>query len=145
MPSKYHITVDSSVVPVHHGQRKMPIAWILSISYPEKVNGSICMSLNPKDWTEAIIHKHHKTPTMEEVTHSLSDSLTSFSKHDVHNGFWLVLLDHESALLTILSTHFGHYQFLRMPFSLQMSQDMYQMCMDQIIEFCLRVMAYMTI
>ena len=40
-------------------------------------------------------------------------------------------LDEDSSCLTTFNTHHGRYWFLHMPFSLKMSQDIFQMQMDQ--------------
>ena len=39
------------------------------------------------------------------------------------------------------NTHLGRYRFLRVPFGLKMSQDIFQMWMDNIVELCPRVLA----
>ena len=44
---------------------------------------------------------------------------------------WSVHLDTASSYLTTFNTHNGRYRFLCMPFGLKMSQDMFQMRMDQ--------------
>ena len=43
-------------------------------------------------------------------------------------------LDTESSFLTTFNTPFGRYRYLRMPFGLVMSQDVFQHKMDQILE-----------
>ena len=57
-----------------------------------------------------------------------------FSKLDAEDGFWSIHLDSASSHLTTFNTHKGRYRFLRMPFSLKMAQDVFQMRMDQITE-----------
>ena len=59
-----------------------------------------------------------------------------FSKLDAKNGYWSVELDESSSLLTTFNTPFGRYRYLRMPFGLIMSQDVFQRKMDQILEEC---------
>ena len=76
-------------------------------------------------------HEHYKAPTLEEISHKLS-SATVFSKLDAKDGFWSIHLDTTSSYLTTFNTHKGHYQYLCMPLGLKMSQDVFQMCMDQI-------------
>ena len=45
-------------------------------------------------------------------------------------------LDDESSLLTTFNILFERYCFLRMPFRLVMSQDVFQQKMDQFLERC---------
>ena len=57
-----------------------------------------------------------------------------FLKLDAKDRFWSVHLDTPSSFLTTFNTHKGCYQFLHMPFGLKMSQDVFQMVMDQITD-----------
>ena len=87
-------------------------------------------------WTQgpkAIIQEHYKAPTLDEITHKLSGAKV-FSKLDAKDGFWIIHLDTQSSYLTTFNMHKGCYQFLHMPFGLKMSQDVFQMQMDQITD-----------
>ena len=156
MPGTYTIRTDPSVPPVQHARQKVPIeyrdqiekalddmvlkgviapvtkptAWVSSLTYPHKPDGSLHICLNPKDLNKAIVQEHYKAPTPDEITHCLSGA-TCFSKLDAKDGFWSIHLDEDSLYLTTFYTHHGRYRFLHMPFSLKMSQDAFQMQMDQ--------------
>ena len=157
MPEQYTIRVESSVPPVQHSSRKVlieareeigkalqkmvdngifapvtePTEWVSSLKYPRKSDGTIHPCLHPCNLNKTIIFEHYKAPTLEEISHKLS-STTVFSKLDAKDGFWSIHLDTPSSNLTIFNTHKGCYWFLCMPFGLKMSQDVFQMCMDQI-------------
>ena len=159
MSGKYTIHLDPTVTPVQHAIHKVPIhykeeiektlkemeqlgiitpvtrptEWVSSITYPTKPDGLLRICLDPHDLNKAIIREHYKAPTLEEISHWLSGA-TVFSKLDAKNGFWSIHLDTPSSYLTTFNTHKGRYQFLRMPFGLKMSQDMFQMRMDNITE-----------
>ena len=107
-----------------------PTAWVSSLTYPCKPDGSLHICLDPKDLNKAIVQEHYKAPTLDEITHHLSGA-TCFSKLDVKDGFWSINLDEDSSYLTTFNTHCGRYRFLHMPFGLKMSQDVFQMQMDQ--------------
>jgi hypothetical protein len=158
-PGDYHITVDPNIAPVQHARRKAPIhlqdkikaklddmeqlgvivkvaeptMWVNSMTYPLKPNGDIRMCLDPKDLNAAIIREHYKAPTLQEITHKLAGA-TVFSKLDAQNGFWSIHLDDDSSYATTFNTPFGRYRYLRLPFGLKCSQDIFQMRMDQITE-----------
>ena len=83
----------------------------------------------PHDLNKAIIWEHYKAPTLDEITHKLSEAKV-FSKLVVKDGFWSIHLNTPS-FLTTFNTHKGCYQFLCMPFGLKMSQDVFQMQMVQ--------------
>ena len=149
--------MDPLLPPVQHAHRKVPIVareeiekalqkmvdngiiapvteptkWISLLTYPRKCDGTICPCLDPCDLNKAVIHEHYKAPTLEEISHKLSSAMV-FSKLDAKDGFWSIHLDTPSSYLTTFNTHKGHYQYLHWPFGLKMSQDVFQMCMDQI-------------
>ena len=108
-----------------------PTEWVSSLTYPCKADGSLCICLDPHYLNKAIIQEHYKAPNLDEITHKLSGAKV-FSKLDVKDGFWSIHLDTPSSLLTAFNTHKGCYWFLHMPFGLKMSQDVFQMWMDQI-------------
>ena len=87
--------------------------------------GDNANALIHEDLNEAIPCNHYPVPTLEEITPKLSGA-TMFSKLDARNGYWNVQLDEESTYLTTFKTLFGRYRFLRMPFGLHMSQDVFQ-------------------
>ena len=89
--------------------------------------------LSPHNLNKAIIHEHYKAPTLEEISHKFSGA-TVFSKLDAKDGFWSIHLDMPSSYLTTFNTHKGCYQYLCMSFGLNMSQDVFQMHMDQITD-----------
>ena len=96
-------------------------------------DGTICPCLDPHDLNKVIICEHYKAPTLEEISHKLSGT-TVFSKLDAKDGFWSMHLDTPSSYLTTFNTHEGHYRYLCMPFGLKMSQDVFQMHMEQITD-----------
>ena len=69
--------------------------------------------------------------SLTSLTHSCY-----FTKLDTHHGYWSIILDQESSLLTTFNSPFGRYSFLQLPFGLICSQDMFQKKMDQILEEC---------
>ena len=87
-----------------------PLDWVSSIVYVRKSNGKPRLYLDPKDLNKDIMRCHHKTPTMEELSHKLSGA-KFFSKLDAKNGYRSVKLDRESQLLTTFNSPFGRYCF----------------------------------
>ena len=55
---------------------------------------------------------------------------------DAQQAFLNVLLDDKSSYLTTFNTPWGRFRFLRIPFGLQMSQDVFQKKIDQVFENC---------
>ena len=109
--------------------------WVNSLVIREKENGRLRLCLDPKDLNKAIKREHHPIPTLEEITPKLAGAKL-FSELNAHNGYWNVKLDAESSYLTTFNTPFGQYRFLRMPFGLRMSQDIFQFKIDETYRDC---------
>ena len=157
MPGGYNICLHPSIPLVPHARRKVsiecreaietlpqnmadqeiitpvtePMEWVSSLTYPQKPDGSLHICLDPRDLNNAIIWEHYKAATLDEITHWLSRAKI-FSKLDAKDSFWSIHLDIKSSYLTTSNTHKGCYWFFHMLFSLKMSQDVFQMWMDQI-------------
>ena len=100
-----------------------------------KKNGALQICIDPKLLNKYIKRTHHKTQTLEEISHKLAGA-KHFTKLDAKHGYWAIHPDEESSLLTCFNTPFGRCRYLRCPFGLKMSQDIYQQKMDQILEDC---------
>ena len=112
-----------------------PTDWVNAIACSRKKNGALRICLDPKPLNKCIKRTHHKTPTLEEISHKLAGA-KHFTKLDAKHGYWAIHLDEESSLLTCFNTPFGRHRYLRCPFGLKMSQNIYQQKMDQILEDC---------
>ena len=80
-----------------------------------------------RDLNKAIIRENHKAQTVKEIAHQLPWALKAFLQ--VH-------LTEASSKVLVTNTHKGRYQFKRMPFGAKISQDVFQMEMDLIMEKC---------
>ncbi|XP_014679079.1 PREDICTED: RNA-directed DNA polymerase homolog [Priapulus caudatus] len=112
-----------------------PTDWVSSLAFSRKSNGRLRVCLDPKDLNTAIKRPHYKTPTLEEITHRFAGA-TTFSKLDARHGYWSISLDAQSSWLTTFNSPFGRYRFRRLPFGLNVSQDVFQKRMDHILEQC---------
>ena len=56
-----------------------------------------------------------------------------FTVKDATSGFWHILLDFKSSLLTTFNTPWGKYRWLRMPFGLKVSGDVLQEKLDRVL------------
>ena len=160
-PGEYHITLKEDAHSVVQPPRKYPIHikdelkteldrmesldviskvteptdWVSSLAFSRKDNGNLRVCLDPQALNKASKRSYHKTPTLEEITYQFSGA-TVFSKLDARHGYWSIVLDHESSLLTTFNSPFGRYRFKRLPFGLKVSQDIFQEKMDMILEQC---------
>ena len=157
----YNIRVDPTVKPVTHARRKVPIKskeaidkeldylieeeiiteqveptpWVSSVTFPRKPNGEVRVCLDPSNLNKAIIREHHKPMTVEEIAHELAGA-TVYTKADALKAFLQIHLTHEASLLMTFNSHRGWLRFLWMPFEAKMSQDVFQLRMDAILEQC---------
>ena len=92
-------------------------------------DGSLRMCLDPSDLNKVLKRGKHHIPTMEELAHKFSNA-KYFSKLDARSGYWSIVLDDKSQLLTTFNTPFGRHCFKRLPFGLSISQDIFQAAMD---------------
>ena len=151
----YNIRVDPTVKPATHARRKVPIEskeaidkeldylieeeiiteqvepmpWVSSVTFPRKPNGEVRVCLDPSNLNKAIIREHHKPMMVEEIAHELAGA-------DALKAFLQIHLMHEASLLTTFNSHRGRLLFFWMPFGAKMSQDVFQLWMDAILEQC---------
>ena len=161
MSGEYDIKIDLRIPPVQHGRCKVPIKykaetekglndmvhqgiiakqteptpWVSSLMYPKKPNGKLRICLDPKDLNKAIITENHKALTLEEIAYELKGA-TKFSKVDGNKAFCRMHLTKQASLLTTFNRHLSRYQFLHVLFGFKMSQDIFQMQMDDIVAQC---------
>ena len=107
--------------------------WCSSLVYVTKTDGSLRCCLDPKKLNQNLKRAPHKIPTLEEINPIFSGA-TVFSKLDAKAGYWSVHLHEDSQLLTTFRTPFGRYCWKRLPFGLNVSQDIFQARMDMIVE-----------
>ena len=155
----YNIRVDPTVKPVTHARRKVPIEpkeaidkeldylieeeiiteqveptpWVSSETFLRKPNREVRVCLDPSNLNKAIIREHHKPMTVEEIAHELAGAMV-YTKADALKTFLQIHLMQVASLLTTFNSHRGWLRFLRMPFGAKMSQDVFQLQMDAIIE-----------
>ena len=159
LPGEHKLVLNENAQPFRHPPRRAPIHlrdkiraeldrmldldvirpvveptdWVSSITYVQKVDGSLRICLDPKDLNDALKRGQHHIPTVEELTHKFTGS-TVFSKLDAKSGYWTIQLESESQLLTTFNSPFGRFCFKRLPFGLKVSQDIFQRSMDQAFE-----------
>ena len=112
-----------------------PTDWVSNIAYSRKDNGKLRICLCPTQLNRDLKRTYHKVPTVEEITHKLSGAQV-LSKVDARHGYLSIVLDDESSMLTTFNTPFGRYWYLRLPFGLSVSGNIFQEKMDQILEQC---------
>ena len=154
----YHIKLKGSYKSVQHLPRSVPLGmqsayraeldrlvkegiimevhehteWINSIVPVMKEDGSLRLCLDPKDLNKVIERNQWYARTLDDILPELAQS-KYFTIKDPTSGFWHMLLDLRSSLLTTFNTPWGKYRWLRMPFGLKVSGDVFQERLDRVL------------
>jgi len=114
------LTEKNIIVP-----EKGPTEWVSQIVLAKKENGDLRLCIDPKELNKVLVRERYTLPTIEDKLHELSQS-KFFSKTDVSSGYWHVELDETSSKLTTFQTCHGRYRWLRLPFGLSVSSEIFQ-------------------
>ena len=159
LAGEYHIRLKDNANPVQHAPRRVPVAlreqlkktldnmvkeriitpvtdptpWISSMVVVRKKNGALRICLDPKELNKAIQRENYPLPTIEDVATRLYGAKV-FTVLDVRSGFWHVVLDKPSSLLTTFHTPFGRYRWNRMPFGICSAPEIFQRRIHEVIE-----------
>ena len=82
------------------------------------------MFVNYKAINRATIGDSHNLPNKDGLLTFIRGK-TIFSSFDCKSGFWQVLLDTESQLLTAFTCPQGHYQWTVLPFGLKQAPSIF--------------------
>ena len=110
-----------------------PTEWVSQMALAEKSNGDIRICIDPAPLNEALQREHYKLPTLDDVLHQFKDAKL-FTKLDIKQAYWHVRLDEESSYLTTMITPFGRYRWMRLPFGLKVSSEIFQRKLTDALE-----------
>ena len=102
-----------------------PTEWVSQPVIVKKSDNSIRLCLDPHELNKYLVREKYTIPTLDEITHNLKDA-TIFSKVDLASGYWHIKLDENSSKLTTFQTCFGRFRWLRLPFGLNVSSEIFQ-------------------
>ena len=110
----------------------MNTEWINSLVPVMKEDSSLRLCLDLKDLNKAMERNQWYARTLDDILPELAQS-KYFTIKDATSGFWHVLLDFRSSLLTTFNTLWGKYRWLRMPFGLKVPWDVFQERLDRVL------------
>ncbi|XP_048249931.1 uncharacterized protein K02A2.6-like [Haliotis rufescens] len=99
-----------------------PTDWVSSLLIVKKPSGRLRLCIDPKPLNKALKRCHYPLPVMEDILPDIAEAKV-FSKCDLKDGFWHIVLDEDSSYLTTFGTPFGHFRWLRLPFGAWSIQD----------------------
>ena len=119
---------DKIIAPV-----EQPTPWVSSVVVTTKKSGALRVCLDPRPLNKALKRETYQMPVLDEILPELAQAKV-FSTVDLRSGFWHCVLDDQSSLLTTFSTPYGRYRWLRLPFGLSVSPEIFQKRLNQAIE-----------
>nr|XP_022314409.1 uncharacterized protein K02A2.6-like [Crassostrea virginica] len=102
-----------------------PTRWVSQMAVVRKINGRLRLCIDPQALNSALMREHFRLPTLDDVLPELANAKI-FSKLDVKEAYWHVRLDEASSLLTTMITPFGRFRWIRLPFGLKVSSEIFQ-------------------
>ncbi len=110
-----------------------PTDWVSSLLVVKKPSGRLRICIDPKPLNKALKRCHYPLPVMEDILPEIAEAKV-FSKCDLKDGFWHVVLDEDSSYLTTFGTPFGRYRWLRLPFGVSPAPEIFQQRLDQALQ-----------
>ena len=110
-----------------------PSEWTNQFVATTKKNGDIRICIDPQRLNQALMRERYKMPTLDELLPDLSEAKV-FTKVDLSSAYWHLVLDDDSSKLTAMITPFGRFRWLRLPFGLNVSGEIFQKRIHQALE-----------
>ena len=104
-----------------------------SLVVVEKPNKSVRLCLDPRELNKSILREHFPMKTVEEVAAKVKNAKI-YSVLDASNGYWQIRLTKDSQKYTTFNSPFGRYKYLRLPFGIKSSSEVFQRTISQILE-----------
>ena len=102
-----------------------PTDWVNQMSVVKKKSGAIRVCVDPRTLNKSLKREHYRLPVLDDVLPRLAGAKV-FSVCDLKQGYHHVELDEESSYLTTFATPFGRFRWLRLPFGLNVSSEIFQ-------------------
>ncbi|KAL9967931.1 hypothetical protein ACROYT_G026243 [Oculina patagonica] len=156
LPGKVHLQVDPACQPVILPARKVPVSvrekfkvelqrlqdlkviapvdepteWVSQFVVAVKKSGDLRVCIDPKPLNAALKRERYQIPVIDDMLPDLAGARV-FTKVDLASAFWQLELDDESSQLTTFATPHGRYRWLRLPFGLCVSSEIFQKHLHQ--------------
>jgi len=123
------IIADDIIEPV-----KGPVSWVspLVIVNKPKQPGKIRLVIDSRCINRAILRQHSPVKTLDDIIHQLNGS-SVYSKLDLRSAFEQIQLHKDSRPYTAFSSHIGLFMFMRLCFGLNVSSEIFQTAMSQVL------------
>ena len=97
----------------------------------KKKDGSTRICINYRELNKVTIKNKYPLHRIDDLFEQLSGDKV-FSKLDLHSGYHQLKVKKEDILKTAFRTHYGHYEFLVMPFEVTNTPTIFMDLMNQV-------------
>ena len=98
-----------------------------------KKSGALRICIDPRPLNTALKRERYQLPVLEDILPELSKAKV-FSTVDLKSGYWHCVLAPESSVLTTFATPYGRYRWIRLPFGLSASSEIFQKHLTHALE-----------
>jgi len=102
-----------------------PTPWVSSLAVAVKKPGALRICIDPRPLNTTLKRERYQLPVLEDILPELSKARV-FSTVDLKSGYWHCVLAPESSVLTTFVTPYGRYKWIRLPFGLSTSSEIFQ-------------------
>ena len=110
-----------------------PTPWVSSLAVAVKKSGALRICIDPRPLNTALKRERYQLPVLEDILPELSKAKV-FSTVDLKSGYWHCVLAPESSVLTTFATPYGRYRWIRLPFGLSASSEIFQKHLTHALE-----------
>ena len=110
-----------------------PTPWVSSLAVAVKKSGALRICIDPRPLNAALKRERYQLPVLEDILPELSKAKV-FSIVDLKPGYWHCVLAPESSVLTTFATPNGRYRWIRLPFVLSASSEIFQKHLTHALE-----------
>ena len=161
VPGEIELKVDPNFVPVANPPRPIPIAlhdpvqlklqalvdqgiiekipvgtptpWCSALHIVPKKDGTVRITIDPKDLNAALLREFHPINTVEQVAQKC-EKAQFFTVLDANQGYFQIQLDDESKNLTAFNTPFGRFRYRRLPMGIKSAPELFQRIFGDLFE-----------
>ncbi|UYV65033.1 K02A2.6-like, partial [Cordylochernes scorpioides] len=110
-----------------------PTVWAHPMVVVKKPSGKYRICIDPRELNKWVLREHYTLPAPENILAEIPKA-KFYSVLDAKSAFWQVPLSENASKYLVMSTPFGRYRFLRLPFGISSAPDIFQKIMHKI--FC---------
>ena len=98
-----------------------------------KKSGALRICIDPRPLNTALKRERYQLPVLKDILPELSKARV-FSTNDLKSGYWHCVLAPASSVITTFATPYGRYRWIRLPFGLSASFEIFQKHLNHALE-----------